>query len=42
MIEAIRAHGDPACYNAYFPRYLLKCLQDWFERYGDDPRKGER
>lgn len=35
-LDAIRAHGDPACYNAYFPRYLLKCLQDWFERYGDD------
>ena len=35
-LDAIRAHGDPACYNAYFPRYLLKCLQDWFEHYGDD------
>jgi len=35
-LDAIGAHGDPACYSAYFPRYLLKCLQDWFERHGDD------
>lgn len=27
-IEQIHTHGDPACYRAYFPRYLLKCLQD--------------
>mgnify|MGYP000622127338 CR=1 FL=1 len=24
----ITRHGDPARYKAYFPRYLLKCLQD--------------
>ena len=35
-LPALCAHGDPACFNAYFPRYLLKCLQDWFEHYGDD------
>ena len=33
---AIKAHGDPARYGTYFPAYLLKCLQDWFDRYGDD------
>ena len=27
-LKQIHAHGDPACYRAYFPRYLLKCLQD--------------
>ena len=27
-LEQIYAHGDPARYRAYFPRYLLKCLQD--------------
>jgi len=33
-LTAIAAHGDPTRYGAYFPAYLLKCLQDWFERYG--------
>ena len=36
QLAMIAAHGDPACYGAYFPAYLLKCLQDWFQRYGDD------
>ena len=27
-LEQIHTHGDPAHYRAYFPRYLLKCLQD--------------
>ena len=27
-LEQIHAHGDPARYRAYFPKYLLKCLQD--------------
>ena len=27
-LEQIHAHGNPARYKAYFPRYLLKCLQD--------------
>jgi hypothetical protein len=35
-LDAIRAHGDPARYGAYFPTYLLKCLQDHFDRHGDE------
>lgn len=35
-IQAIAAHGNPVVYGAYFPAYLLKCLQDWFDRHGDD------
>lgn len=35
-LDAIAAHGDPARYGAYFPAYLLKCLQDWFQRWGDE------
>lgn len=35
-LYAIAAHGDPALYSAYFPTYLLKCLQDWFHRYGEE------
>jgi hypothetical protein len=35
-LQAIAAHGNPATYGAYFPTYLLKCLQDWFDRYGDE------
>jgi hypothetical protein len=35
-LDAIRAHGEPTRYGAYFPTYLLKCLQDFFERYGDE------
>lgn len=35
-LDAIHAHGDPARYGEYFPRYLLKCLQDFFDRHGDD------
>jgi hypothetical protein len=27
-LEQIHAHGDPARYRTYFPKYLLKCLQD--------------
>jgi hypothetical protein len=34
-LHAIGAHGDPVLYSAYFPSYLLKCLQDWFNRHGD-------
>jgi hypothetical protein len=33
---AIAAHGNPAAYGAYFPTYLLKCLQDFFDRHGDE------
>jgi hypothetical protein len=35
-LAVIAARGDPARYGAYFPAYLLKCLQDWFDRYGED------
>jgi hypothetical protein len=35
-LDAIHAHGDPARYGGYFPRYLLKCLQDFFDRHGDE------
>lgn len=35
-LQAIDTHGNPAAYGAYFPAYLLKCLQDWFDRHGDD------
>jgi hypothetical protein len=35
-LKAISAHGDPSCYGAFFPAYLLKCLQDWFQYHGDD------
>lgn len=35
-IDAIRGHGDPACYGPYFPTYLLKCLQDFFDRHDDE------
>jgi hypothetical protein len=32
----IAAHGDVNRYSAYFPAYLLKCIQDWFEHHGED------
>ncbi len=35
-LAVIAAHGDPVRYGAYFPAYLLKCFQDWFERHGDE------
>lgn len=35
-LQAIAAHGNPTAYGAYFPTYLLKCLQDFFDRYGDE------
>ena len=35
-LAAIIAHGEPARYQGFFPRYLLKCLQDHFERHGDE------
>jgi hypothetical protein len=35
-IEVICAHGDPARYGAYFPAYLLKCLQEWFQHRSDE------
>lgn len=35
-LDAIAAHGDPCRFGAYFPAYLLKCLQDWFQHHGDE------
>ena len=35
-LQVIAAHGDCTRYDAYFPAYLLKCLQDWFDRYGEE------
>jgi hypothetical protein len=35
-LVAIAVHGDPARHSAYFPAYLLKCLQDWFQHHGDE------
>jgi len=35
-LQVIAAHGDSALYGAYFPAYLLKCLQKRPEdRFGD-------
>jgi hypothetical protein len=35
-LDAIHAHGDPTRYGAYFPTYLLKCIQDFFAHHGDE------
>ncbi len=35
-LHQIRVHGDPSTYRRYFPRYLLKVLQDWFRHHGDE------
>ena len=35
-LNDIAKHGDPARYRAYFPRYLLKAIQDWFAHHGED------
>jgi hypothetical protein len=35
QLDAISTHGDPRRYSAYFPAYLLKCLQDHFRHHGD-------
>jgi hypothetical protein len=35
-LAEIALHGDAARYGAYFPAYLLKCLQDWFQHHGDE------
>lgn len=34
-LDDIRQHGIPAHYTPYFPRYLLKVLQDHFKWHGD-------
>ena len=35
-LAEIALHGDPARYGAYFPAYLIKCLQDWFHHHGEE------
>lgn len=35
-LNDIARHGDPATYQVYFPRYLLKAIQDWFAWHGED------
>ena len=34
-LEDIATHGDPKRYQNYFPRYLLKTIQDWFAHHGE-------
>lgn len=35
QLDAVRRHGDPARYGAFFPSYLLKCVQDHFAHHDD-------
>lgn len=35
-LDDVRAHGDPSRYGAFFPSYLLKCVQDHFAHHGDE------
>lgn len=35
-LDDIAKHGEPERYRRYFPRYLLKCIQDWFAHHGED------
>ena len=35
-LNDIAQHGDPQRFSAYFPRYLLKTIQDWFAHHGED------
>ena len=35
-LQIIAAHHDCTRYDAYFSSYLLKCLQDWFDRYSEE------
>ncbi len=35
-LDAIATHGNPDLYRRYFPRYLLKSIQDWFAWHGED------
>lgn len=34
-LDDIQKHGHPGHYMPYFPRYLLKSLQDYFKWHGD-------
>ena len=35
-LKDIKIHGDPKRYQPYFPRYLLKVLQDWVRHHEDE------
>ena len=35
-LHDIATHGQPKHYRRTFPRYLLKCIQDWFQHHGDE------
>lgn len=35
-LEDIAKHGNPERYRQYFPRYLLKSIQDWFDHHGEE------
>ena len=35
-LDDIAKHGDPKRYQTYFPRYLLKTIQDWFAHHGEE------
>jgi hypothetical protein len=34
-LDDIATYGDPKRYSNYFPRYLLKSIQDWFAHHGE-------
>ena len=34
-LDDIQKHGHPTHFMPYFPRYLLKCLQDHFKWHGE-------
>ena len=34
-LDDIATHGQSERYRQYFPRYLLKCIQDWFHHHGE-------
>ena len=35
-LDDIAQHGDPQRNSSYFPRYLLKTIQDWFAHHGEE------
>ena len=35
-LQDIQTHGVAQHQFRYFPRYLLKCIQDWFAHHGDE------
>ena len=34
-LEQIAEYGNQQAYQKYFPRYLLKCIQNWFQYNGN-------